>query len=253
MAHNFTGILKTISAEHGIAGFKDRKLFVSILKEYKDQTHTKEIRLLQRLSNLGYVSGAARKDNTPGNIEFLARQLHDDECVDLDVALEVTEALFSVINEAREQEKLRIEEMEEQAREAEIREQIIIAQRKHETLEKLLASLLKIHGVNALNNPAFCRAWLKDTAMGDLIDEITVLSLLLEAKVQRRILKHRIFKSAREKLVKQLEQEFCATHESLLTPILNSQPKLYLRQCVNTEGFEYLVLYFGGRKYDSVP
>ncbi|MDR1147697.1 MAG: hypothetical protein LBK66_03620, partial [Spirochaetaceae bacterium] len=97
----------------------------------------------------------------------------------------------------------------------------------------LLASLLKIHGVNALNNPAFCRAWLKDTAMGDLIDEITVLTLLLESKVQRRILKHRLFKPAREDIVKQLEQEFRATHESLLTPIFIEKSNLIFNVLVN--------------------
>ncbi|MDR0749784.1 MAG: hypothetical protein LBF62_09470 [Tannerellaceae bacterium] len=221
MAHNFISVLKWIAAdEYGITAFKNRKRFITILQGYAGQNYTKEIQLLQRLSNFGYVSKIAKENNNSENIvNTLSRQLNEDECIDKDIAREVTEALILVIGEAKEHEKIRLEERRKQAKIEEHQEHIVTEQKKQNSLEIILSKLLKSYGVNALDNPDFCRAWLKDIAMGDYIDEITVLSMILNAKAHRKILKRQIFRQERENMVKQLEQEYRITHEYASMPI----------------------------------
>jgi hypothetical protein len=208
MAHDFIAILRTISANYGITIFKDRKRFRNTLQGNNDQNTTKEIRFLQRLSDLGYVSCIVKKDNTPEEVNILSDELQNDECMDSVAAREVTEALFLVINEAKEQERVLHEERKKQVKLLEYQEKIIAEQKKRDNLETILLKFIRIFGVGMLDKPDFCRAWLKDMAMGDYVDEITVLSMIVNIKMRKKILRSLKFNRKKENLVNQLEQEY---------------------------------------------
>jgi type III secretory pathway component EscU len=59
-------------------------------------------------------------------------------------------------------------------------------QKVHETLKSALIKIIKLKGLQILDNVAFCRAMLKDMAKGEFVDEITLIVSLLEKKYKNK-------------------------------------------------------------------
>jgi hypothetical protein len=79
-------------------------------------------------------------------------------------------------------------------------------------LETSFSKIIKSYGIEVLDNYNFCRAILKDMAQGNYVDEITLISSLLEKRIQKEILKPRLFKIRNDALIQKLSEKYTDTH-----------------------------------------
>ena len=209
MDKNVITILKDIANEHRIKPFTKRELLNNLLSKHLDSKYNREVRLIIRISNAGYIASLAKKINADEKEgERVIKCLYDDESIDKNVAAEAVALLSEVIKYARDKEAIYTEELNKQAEIRETQEKETEVTRMKEILEVSLSKLIKSYGIDVLDNFNFCRAVLKDMSQGNYVDEITLISLLLKKRIQNKISKPALFKVKTKVLVIKLSNTY---------------------------------------------
>jgi hypothetical protein len=177
-----------------------------------NSVYTREIKLLIRISNAGYIASLARLDNTVNGKERIINCLYDDESIDKEIAFEVADIIIQAIIYAKEIEKSYNEELQKQAALKESQDKATVIIKMRDILETSFSKIIKSYGIEVLDNYNFCRAILKDMAQGNYVDEITLISSLLEKRIQKDILKPRLFKIRNDALILKLSERYADTH-----------------------------------------
>jgi hypothetical protein len=208
MNKDVINILKNIADKYRIKAFIKRKLLNDLLLGQLNTKYNREVKLLIRISNAGYIASLAKSNNATAEKERIINCLYDDESIDKNIASEVFELLYNAIKYAKEKEMAYNEEVIRQVAAQNIQERTTELLRMKDILEVSFLKIIKSYGINILDNFNFCRAILKDMAQGNYVDEITLISLLLEKKIQKIICKPRIIKINNESLVLKLLKYF---------------------------------------------
>jgi hypothetical protein len=217
-------ILKDIADEQRIKPFIKRELLNYMLSKYLGGEYNREIRLIIRISNAGYIASLTKKTNVnekevdEKEKERVIQCLYDDESIDKNTASEVLALLSEAIKYAWDKEAACAEELKKQAEIKETQERTNEDIRMKDVLGVSLSRLIKSYGINILDNFNFCRAILKDMSQGNYVDEITLISFLFEKRIQNKILKPKLFKVKTKNLVIKLVSIYADTHNFGVDP-----------------------------------
>jgi hypothetical protein len=191
-------VLTDISNSHGIKAFINKEYCCETLAGYLNTEYKNEAKILIRIARAGYISNIVKSNRSK---EIILRQLHEDESIDKEIAMQLVNDLFDVISQVKLKEAAIVGENKKNAIIAENLERELKEQKLHDVLDISLKKIINSYGYEILNDYNTCRALLKDMANGDFVDEITVISLLFEKNIQKdKRLNRRLFRKSMEGL-----------------------------------------------------
>jgi len=207
MDNHLKSIITDLGKENGSRFFTSRVIFKNIISNYIDNNNT-EHRLLLKIANTGYISSIARCYNSNDDKERIINTLYDNESIDKQIASDFVNTFSNIVDIIIKQEK---KESENQKKIAENKAKLEFTRQQQlleEFLYKSLFNIIKYKGIEILNNYNYCRAYLKDMANGDYIEQITKFSLLLKNEIHYHILKKRFIKPNKTDLLKRVIIEY---------------------------------------------
>ena len=207
MDDQLKSIITDLGKENGSRFFFSRFIFYNIILNYIDNNNS-EHRLLLKMANTGYISSIAKGYNSNDEKERIIHTLYDNESIDRLIAGDFVNTLSYIVDTIIKQEK---KESENQKKLAENKAKLEFTRQQQlleDFLYKSLFNIIKYKGIEILNNYNYCRAYLKDMANGDYIEEITKFSLLLKNKIHYHTLKKRFKKLNKTNLLEKVIIEY---------------------------------------------
>ena len=206
MDEHLLSIITDLGREYGSRFFFSRFIFKSSFLNYFDNSNS-EHRLLLKMADTGYILKIAKYYNCNDEKERIINALYDDESIDKLIATDFVNALSNVIDIMIKQE---IKENDNQKKLSEDNAKLVFTKQKQyleEFFYKFIVNIIKYKGIEALNDYNYCRAYLKDMANGDYIEQITIFSQLLKNEIHYHILKKHFIKLNKNNLLEKVIME----------------------------------------------
>jgi len=230
MNSELVSLLTELGKENGSNFFLNRIIFRSLFSKYYDDNNN-EHRLLLKIANSGYIARIAKYHNSNEKKETIINTLYEDESIDKYIAADYVEKISKIIENViiyeKEQEEKNRKTAEEKAKNEKNKEK----QHLEKIISNSLENIIKYKGLDTLNNYDYCRAYMKDMANGDYIDQITSISVMLENNIHGIIMKKRLFKNNKADLIKNIKKNYQNINDddnlllSVLIEVINSSSK----------------------------
>jgi hypothetical protein len=207
MDDNLISIITDLGKENGSRFFFNRFIFKNLISNNIDNNNS-EHRLLLKIANAGYISSIAKCYNSNDEKERIINALYDYESIDKIIAGDFVNTLSNIVDIAMKAEKQKNENCKKLSEEKAKQEFAKEKQLLEDFLYKSLVNIIKYKGIEILSDYNYCRAYLKDMANGDYIEQITTFSLLLKNEIHYLILKKRFIKLNKTNLLEKVIIEY---------------------------------------------